>query len=73
MATNLIDKVVAKLMEQRIVPDRQRALLYIARLHDAQCGLYSYAKAHGVLVDNSAEDFSIQFYSAYNKEIGQRY
>lgn len=52
--------------------DRRSALEDIALSVEAT-GMYATAKTFRVLVDESAEEFAIQFMTAYNKEIGFRY
>lgn len=54
--------------------DRQDALYDIAKTMDScEFGPYKTAKMFGVLRDNSAADFAIEFYSAYNAEIYPKY
>jgi hypothetical protein len=36
-------------------------------------GLYQYAKNFNVLVEDSAEDFALEFYAAYNNEVTRLY
>lgn len=55
------------------IPDRIAALEDIAISIDNN-NLYSFAKTRGVLDHReSAEEFSIEFMTAYNKEVGHRY
>ncbi len=63
----LLEKVIAA----KIVlgcDDRQDALLGIRKSIEID-GLYQFAKTYRVLVDNSAEDFAIEFMSAFNDEV----
>jgi hypothetical protein len=52
--------------------DRFEALCDIKRSIDST-SLWQAAKTFNVLRDNSAEDFAIEFFSAYNAEIAQIY
>jgi len=59
MTTNrpLLDQVLAQVGSiEKLQPEFDRK------------GPYDTAKKYGVLVNNSAEDFAIQFMSAYNEE-----
>ena len=74
MARNdLIEKVIATLVDGKFVADRHAALINIANESDRNCGLYHYAKLHNVLEDESAAEFSCQFYTVYNTEVEYRY
>lgn len=73
--TDLIEKAIAEVLT-RIPPHlrtREEALKTLARYHDHSGGFFELAKSYGVLENNSAEEFSVQFYTAYNNEIGLRY
>lgn len=48
--------------------DRAAALCDI-KLSTERRGLFQTARAFGVLVANSAEEFAIEFYTAFNAEI----
>lgn len=71
--TDLIEKVIATLVDGKFVADRHAALINIANDHDRNCGLYHYAKLHNVLEEDSAAEFSCQFYTAFNAEVEHRY
>jgi hypothetical protein len=69
-ATSLLDRVIDTQMHFGAV-DREDALRWIAV--NVESDLWGFARMHGVLVNDSAEEFAIQFYNAYNAEIGPRY
>lgn len=71
--TDLIEKVIATLVDGKLVADRHAALVNIQKENDGKCGLYEYAKMHNVLEEGSAAEFSCQFYTAYNAEVEYRY
>ena len=67
-----LDKVIAKKIELGCI-DRQDALEDIRKSFD-NTSPYQTAKFFGVLDENeSAEDFAIEFMTAYNNEIWARY
>ena len=68
--TPLLDKVLGLAKAKGF--DRDAALLEIASVTDRK-GNYAAAKRWGVLVNNSAEDFMIQFMGTFNSEIYYRY
>lgn len=74
-ATPLLDSLIARMIEEYPVTlvDRRGALMHLRNVHDCNGGLFSYAKAHDALVNNSAEEINIQFYTAFNAEIKARY
>ena len=67
----LLEKVIAQKI-QLGCSDRQAALEDIA-LSVSQGSFYTVAKTHRVLVDDSGEDFAMEFMTTYNNEIGFRY
>lgn len=75
MATNLLllDTVIAALIAGNKARDRDDALNHIASIHDKSCGLFHFAKEYNALVENSACELSIQFYTAFNEEIYPKY
>jgi hypothetical protein len=75
MATNLLllDKVIESMIGAQQAVDRDDALNKIATIHDKSSGLFVFAKQYNALVENSAAELSIQFYTAYNDEIYPRY
>jgi hypothetical protein len=70
----LIEKAIAKKIELG-AEDRVEALEDIARsIEFGGCGgLYGFALQNRLLIDDSAEEFAIQYYTAYNKEVAYRY
>lgn len=64
--------IVLKRAEALYPNDRYAALVAIAEITEKH-GLYRACKHWDVLVDDSAEDFAIQFYTAFNKEVYYRY
>jgi len=52
--------------------DRKVALEHLSNQIDRK-GAYAVAKLHEVLVDNSAEDFMMEFMEAFNNEVHRKY
>lgn len=69
---SLLDKVVSAMYELGC-SDRRAALVEIARQADRDGGFFHIAQTYGALVNNSGEEFAIQFMTAYNKEVSPRY
>jgi hypothetical protein len=69
--TPLLDKVLERAAAKGF--SRDNALINIAEIVDHRKSPYDAAKHWDVLVDNSAEDFMIQFMSTFNEEIYRRY
>jgi len=67
----LIEKAIAKKIELGC-EDRDEALADIAKSIEIG-SMWQFAKCFGLLVDDSAEEFSIQFYTTYNREVAPRY
>ena len=67
----LLEKVIAKKIQLGCT-DREAALEDIA-LSVSQGSFYTVAKTYGVLVEDSGEDFAMEFMTTYNDEIGFRY
>jgi hypothetical protein len=79
----LLDKVIADVIadnKKHIVGvdgytvdmAREDALRIIKKWVDVD-GFYKFSKNHGVLVDNSGEEFALEFMSAYNDVFGLTY
>lgn len=68
----LLDKAVKAVLADGMVPDRDYALEFI-KLELETMGPHYVANAYGVMVNDSAEDFMMQFMAAYNAEIGATY
>lgn len=69
----LLDKVIDQMQGDMSRPDARQYILEEIRVWTENLGLYAFARNHGVLINNSAEDFAIEFYTAYNNEIGHTY
>ena len=67
----LLEKVIAKKIQLGCA-DREAALEDIA-LSVSQSSFYFVARMHCVLVEESGEEFAIEFMTAYNNEISLRY
>ena len=66
--TPVIERIIAEGAEDRI------DALEVIAVKMERMGSWGFAKEYGTLdLSNTAEEFSIQFMSAYNKEIGPRY
>jgi hypothetical protein len=73
---NLLDTVIMKVNvtygrsqnNRNIATFRRDALVMISEGID-HFGLWRFCKEHDALVNNSAEEFAIQFYTAYNNEV----
>lgn len=61
----LVEEIVTDMQAANPGLTTDEALEDIRTSFDA-FGPYQYAKAHGFLVNNSGEEFAIQFMSAYN-------
>lgn len=68
---NIIDKVIQIKIDLGCI-DRYDALVDIKRTVD-ELGIYYTAKRYNVLVNESGEDFAMQFMSAYNNEVKYTY
>jgi hypothetical protein len=71
MTTNLLDTAIEAVREV-LDCDRRGALEHLSNQIDRK-GAYTVAKLHEVLVNNSAEEFMIEFMTAYNNEVGHKY
>lgn len=69
--TVLIDSVIVRAIKFGYA-DRHAALEAIRTIIDRK-SLYHAAKHWGVLVNNSAEEFAVQFYNTYNNEVRYTY
>lgn len=67
----MLEKAIAMKMKLGAT-DRIHALIDIELSVDQTC-LFSFCKQFGLLVDNSAEQFSREFYMAFNDEIYYKY
>lgn len=68
----LLDKVIEKKIALGC-SDRREAMEEIRNQTRRECSFYSVAQTFRVLVNESAEDFAIEFMTAYNKEIAGVY
>jgi hypothetical protein len=70
----LIEKAIAKKIELG-AESREEALEDIARSIEfgGVGGLWGFAMQNRLLVDDSAEEFAIQYYTVYNREVAPRY
>jgi len=69
---SLLEKVVDAKLKLGCV-DRVAALEEIADAVEASGSFYGVAKMFRVLVNDSGEDFAVEFMTAYNAEVGFRY
>ena len=68
---NLLDTAIGSVREI-LDCDRKGALEHLSNQIDLK-GAYAVAKLHEVLVDNSAEDFMMEFMEAFNNEVHRKY
>ena len=65
---SLLEKVIYAYIDAGWAACREEALIGMKRWIDA-ASLYAFARDNDVLVDGSAEEFAIEFMTAYNDEV----